>query len=59
MKLPCYQVFQGRDGQWYFRIKSANGKIIAQSEGYTRERSAHRAARRLITTSVQIWERDR
>lgn len=59
MKLPCYQVFQGRDGQWYFRIKSANGKIIAQSEGYTRERRAHKAALRLILTSVRIWERDR
>lgn len=26
--------------QWYFRIKAANGEIIAQSEGYTRKESA-------------------
>lgn len=27
-------------GQWYFNIKSANGKIVAQSEGYTRKHNA-------------------
>jgi len=28
------------DGQWYFHLKSSNGKIICQSEGYTRKENA-------------------
>lgn len=30
-----FQVFQGKDGQWYWRLKAANHEIIASSEGYT------------------------
>ena len=33
------EVFEGRDGLWYFRVQAANGKIVAQSEGYTRRRN--------------------
>jgi len=24
-----------KDGQWYFHLKAENGKVIAQSQGYT------------------------
>jgi uncharacterized protein YegP (UPF0339 family) len=34
--------FQGRDGQWYFHLRAANGEIVAQSEGYTRRADAYR-----------------
>lgn len=33
---PRFEVFEGKDGQFYFRLKARNGKIICQSEGYTR-----------------------
>lgn len=29
----CYELFQGTDDQYYFRLKAANGEIILQSEG--------------------------
>jgi uncharacterized protein YegP (UPF0339 family) len=32
MVLEIFQSF--KSGQWYFRIRSSNGKVIAQSEGY-------------------------
>jgi len=34
-----FQVFQSsRDLQWYWRLKSKNGKIVSQSEGYKTKR---------------------
>ncbi|AGO15502.1 YegP family protein [Glaesserella parasuis] len=30
-----FQIFQGVNGQWYWRLKSANHETIASSEGYT------------------------
>ena len=40
MKNPKFQIFEGRDGQFYFRLRAANGEIIAQSEGYTSKEGA-------------------
>lgn len=31
------EYWQAKNGQWYFHIKAGNGKVIAQSEGYTRK----------------------
>ncbi|MGC6247198.1 YegP family protein [Bisgaard Taxon 45] len=30
-----FQIFQGVNGQWYWRLKAANHETIAASEGYT------------------------
>ena len=35
-----FEIYEGRDGQYYFRLKAANGEIIAQSEGYTTKQNA-------------------
>ena len=35
-----FEVFQGNDGQFYFRIVSNNHKTVAISEGYTQKQSA-------------------
>ena len=35
-------VHQGKDGQWYGRVQSRNGRILLSSEGYTRKRDAVR-----------------
>ena len=42
-----YEIFKGKDSQWYWRLVAANDKIVAQSEGYTRRGSAIRAAERM------------
>lgn len=41
------EVFQSEDSQWRFRIKGNNGEIVASSESYSVESSAHRGARTL------------
>jgi len=30
-----FEIFKGKDGKYYFHLKSANGEIIAQSQGYS------------------------
>lgn len=50
------EVFEGIDGKWYFHGKAKNGKIVADSQGYTRKWSAKRAARRVFGTSIGINE---
>ena len=37
---PKFEVFGGKDGFVYFHLRAANGKIVCQSEGYSRERNA-------------------
>lgn len=32
--------FKGKDGQWYFNLKSGNGEIVMASEGYESEEGA-------------------
>jgi uncharacterized protein YegP (UPF0339 family) len=32
-----YEIFRGKNKQFYFRLKARNGRIIAQSEGYKRK----------------------
>jgi uncharacterized protein YegP (UPF0339 family) len=40
-------VFKGKDGQWYCRLRAANGRTTWQTEGYPLKRTAERAARNL------------
>ena len=38
---PKFEVFEGEaTPEYFFRLKAGNGKIIAQSEGYSRRRDA-------------------
>jgi len=41
-----WTVFQGIDGQFYFHRRSANGEIVASSEGYVQKMDAVAEARR-------------
>ena len=43
---PTVQYYAGIDGQWYVRVVSANGKVVLDSEGYSRKWNAKRAARK-------------
>lgn len=45
------EVFKDSKGQWRFRLKAANGEIIAQSEGYTRRYTAHQGAKRVLAAA--------
>lgn len=36
------EVYQDAKGEWRFRVKGANGEIVAVSEGYTRKDDAKR-----------------
>lgn len=35
MKNPKFQIYVGKDDQFYFRLSAVNGEIILGSEGYT------------------------
>ena len=50
MRTARFDVFQGKDGQWYWALKSANNRTIAQGEGYTREADAYRAVKAVKKT---------
>jgi uncharacterized protein len=38
-----YEYFKAKNDQWYWRLKAANGEIIAQSEGYINKADARHA----------------
>lgn len=42
MQNPKWQIFKGKDDQYYFRLKAANGEIICSSEGYTTKQSCEK-----------------
>jgi uncharacterized protein YegP (UPF0339 family) len=39
--MPKFEIFKGNDGKYYFRLKAANGEIIAHSEGYSTKQGAN------------------
>ena len=39
MENPKYQIFVGKDDQFYFHLQARNGEIILASEGYTAKHS--------------------
>jgi uncharacterized protein YegP (UPF0339 family) len=49
-----FQVYQDRAGEWRWRLRSANGQIVADSaEGYTRRRDVERAIETTLRTAGQ------
>ncbi|MDL2205536.1 YegP family protein [Eubacteriales bacterium OttesenSCG-928-N13] len=37
---PKFEIFTGKDEQFYFHLKAKNGQIVLASEGYTAKESA-------------------
>lgn len=35
-----FELFEGKDNQWYWNLHANNGEIIASSEGYTSKQAA-------------------
>jgi len=44
---PRFEVFQDAAGEHRWRLRAANGEIVAVSEGYTRRHDAVRAVSRV------------
>ena len=54
-KQPKFHIYQDHAGEWRWRLKSANGRIIADSaEGYTSKAGARRALDTVINTVLAI-----
>lgn len=55
---PKFEVYQSRDLQYRWRLKSTNGEIVAVSEGYTTKASTKRSAERVkqLAWNVDIVE---
>lgn len=60
MKLARYQYYKDAAGDWRWRLKAANGEIVASGEGYSRKQGvlagikAHRRAAK--TDRVEFLE---
>lgn len=48
-----FEVFKSKDG-WRWRLRAANGRIIATGEAHTRERDAWRATRTVAATVTAL-----
>jgi len=51
MQNPKFQLFKGKDNQWYFRLKAGNGEIICASEGYTTKQMCQKGIEALKSTA--------
>lgn len=49
-KNPCFQVYRDRKREWRWRLRAANGRVLADSgEGYKRQKACERAI-------VSVWK---
>jgi uncharacterized protein YegP (UPF0339 family) len=49
MKAPRLQVYEDAHGEWRWRLRAANGRIVADSaEGYVNRSGAQRAAQTVL-----------
>lgn len=51
MKNPKFQVFVGKSGEYYFRLRAANGEPVLASEGYTEMSNALNGVRSVKTNA--------
>jgi uncharacterized protein YegP (UPF0339 family) len=42
---------KGKDGQWYFHLKGANGRVVMQSQGYKTEAGANKGIEAAATAA--------
>lgn len=51
---PHFDIFQDKRGEWRWRLRARNGRIIADSgEGYASKRNAHRAVATTLDAVVE------
>lgn len=51
-----YEVIPGNDGRYYWHLKSGNGEIVAQSEGYETEEHAREGIEAAERGSLEAHE---
>ncbi|NIP22340.1 MAG: DUF1508 domain-containing protein, partial [Phycisphaerae bacterium] len=51
---PKFQIFSGKDDQFYFRLKAENGETILSSEGYSAKASCENGIRSVKESAVNI-----
>ena len=52
MENPKFQIFKGKDDQFYFRLHAANGENILKSEGYKVKASAENGIESVKTNAA-------
>lgn len=40
--MPKFEIYQGADGEWRWRLKARNSQIVASGEGYKTRAGARR-----------------
>jgi len=45
-------LFLGKDSQWYWNVKSSNGEVVCQSEGYKRKSDAKHIVTKLFLSNA-------
>lgn len=54
-KQPKFHIYEDDGGEWRWRLKAANGRIISDSaEGYTSKAGARRAVDTVVNTVLAI-----
>ena len=53
-----FEICKDKKGQWFFRIRADNGKILCHSEAYSSKRNAVNAAVLVRTDcrSAVVWQ---
>lgn len=49
-----FEIFQGKNSQFYFRIVSGNNKTVATSEGYTQKKSVLKTIKSIYLGMQQV-----
>ena len=52
-KTSVFELFEDKKGKWRFRLKSANGEIVAQSEAYDSRKNAKRGIKDFLATAAE------
>jgi len=52
MNIPKFQIFKGRDAQFYFRLRAGNGEVICASEGYVSKQGCRKGIEAVKTAAA-------
>ncbi len=56
---PHFDIYQDKGGDWRWRLRARNGRIVADSaEGYASKRNAHRAVTTTLDTVAEASASD-
>lgn len=53
MKAPRFEVFADKRGQWRWRLRARNARVLCQGEAHTRKADAERAAETVRAAAVE------